>query len=78
MAEIDELLAGYNFDPDEVWPLYKEKFLRRSAENRDAELKAFDAFAEDKMSTPSRETAELLVRKRELLDLHGMLRKLGR
>ena len=32
----------------------------------------------DKMSTPSRETAELLTRKRELLDIHVMLRKLGR
>ena len=32
----------------------------------------------DKMSTLSREAAELLVRKRELLDMHVMLRKLGR
>jgi hypothetical protein len=78
MSEIDEVLAGYNFNADEAWPLYKEKFLRRSALDRDAELKAFDAFAEDRMSAPSRETADLLVRKRELLDMHSMLRKLGR
>ena len=78
MSEIDELLAGYNFDEETVWGLYKEKFLRRSAENRGAELKAFDAFAETKMNTPRREVAELLSRKRELLSIHGTLRKLGR
>jgi hypothetical protein len=78
MSEIDEVLAGYMYDEEHVWQLYKDGFLKRDAANRDAELKAFDAFAEDKMATPSRETADLLVRKRQLLDLHGMLRKLGR
>ena len=39
MSEIDEILAGYNFDEEAVWGLYKEKFLRRSALDRDAELK---------------------------------------
>jgi hypothetical protein len=78
MSEIDEILAGYNYDVDEVWPIYKQNFLRRTAESRDAELKAFDQYADTKMDTPTRETAELLTRKRELLDLHGLLRKLGR
>ena len=78
MSEMDQILASYTYDEETVWETYKESFLKRDAANRDAELKAFDSFAEDKMSTPSRETAELLTRKRQLLDLHGMLRKLGR
>jgi hypothetical protein len=78
MSEIDQILAGYNYDEESVWQLYKDGFLKRDAANRDAELKAFDAFAEDKMNTPSREVADLLTRKRELLSIHGALRKLGR
>ena len=78
MSEIDEILAGYNFDEETVWDLYKEKFLRRSAENRQAELQAFDKLTEDKMDTPTRETADLLSRKRELLSIHDTMRKLGR
>lgn len=78
MAAIDELLASYSYDPEEAWGLYKEGFLKRPLANRDAELQAFDKFCEDRMSTPTRETSDLLQRKRELLSIHGMLRKLGR
>jgi hypothetical protein len=80
MSEMDEILAGYSYDEATVFETYKQGFLKRPAANRDAELQAFDKWAEDngKMSTPSRETAELLTRKRELLDIHVMLRKLGR
>jgi hypothetical protein len=78
MSEIDQVLASYTYDEETVWETYKESFLKRDAANRDAELKAFGAFAEDKMNTPSREVADLLTRKRELLSIHGALRKLGR
>jgi hypothetical protein len=78
MSEIDEILASYTYDEETVWETYKDSFLRRSPQNRDAELKAFDQYAETKMDTPSRETADLLTRKRELLSIHGALRKLGR
>jgi hypothetical protein len=78
MSEIDEILAGYNFDEETVWQTYKDGFLRRSAEDRQAQLQSFDSYCEGKMDTPSRETADLLVRHRELTDIHGMLRKLGR
>jgi hypothetical protein len=78
MSEIDQILAGYNYDEESVWDLYRDGFLKRSKENRDAELKAFDAYAETKMDTPSREVADLLTRKRSLLDIHGMLLRLGR
>jgi hypothetical protein len=80
MSELDELLAGYSYDEATVFQTYKEGFLKRPAASRDVELQAFDKWMQDndKMSTPSRETAELLTRKRELLDIHVMLRKLGR
>lgn len=80
MSEMDEILAGYSYDEATVFQTYKEGLLKRPAANRDAELQAMDKWMDDngKMSTPSRETAELLTRKRELLDIHVMLRKLGR
>ena len=57
---------------------YKQGFLKRTAADRDVQLQALDSYCADKMDTPSRETADLLTRKRELLDLHHMLRNLGR
>jgi hypothetical protein len=78
--QLDELLASYSFDTETVWQDYKNAFQRRSPQDRDAQLQGFDKFCadNDKMTTLSRETAELLNRKRELLDMHGMLRRLGR
>jgi hypothetical protein len=80
LSELDDLLASYSFDTATVWQTYKDAFQRRSPQDRDAELQGFDKFVadNDKMGTLSREAAELLVRKRELLDMHVMLRKLGR
>jgi hypothetical protein len=80
MSEIDEVLASYNFDEATVWDVYKERFLQCSADARQMYLQAFDKYVADegKMSTISRETADLLTRKRELLSIHGTLRKLGR
>jgi hypothetical protein len=77
---LDAMLASYSYDEETVFQTYKEGFLNRPAPSRDAELQAFDKWMDDngKMSAPSRETAELLTRKRELLDIHVMLRKLGR
>jgi hypothetical protein len=80
MTEIDEVLASYNFDEESVWDVYKDRFLKCSADVRQEYLQAFDKWTSDegKMSTISRETADLLTRKRELMSIHGALRKLGR
>jgi hypothetical protein len=80
MSDFDEVLAGYNYDEEGVWDLAKEQFLRASAGTREAYLQSFDKWTQDndKMGTISRETADLLTRKRELLSIHGTLRKLGR
>jgi hypothetical protein len=47
MSEIDEVLAGYNFDEDSVWDVYKERFLRCSADARQAYIQAFDKYVSD-------------------------------
>jgi hypothetical protein len=79
-SDLDAMLASYSYDEEAVWQTYKDGFLKRTARDRDAELQGFDKFCadNDKMTTLSRETAELLNRKRELLDVHNMLRRLGR
>jgi hypothetical protein len=80
LSELDELLASYSFDTETVWETYKEAFLRRSPQDRDAQLQGFDKYVadNDKMATLSREAADLLTRKRELLSIHGALCQLGR
>jgi hypothetical protein len=79
MSEIDDVLSKYtDYDSENVWDVYKNNFLRRSPESRYAEPQAFDKFCDDKMSTPTRETADLLARQRSLVEMHTMLRKLGR
>jgi hypothetical protein len=59
------------------WDWYREKFLRHSEDQRIIELTAYDKLLEGE-TAPSRQTAEYIQKRRELGDLHELLKRGGR
>jgi len=66
------------FDGDEAWDQYREKFVRMSAEQRRAELLICDQWVDGHCATPTRESADIWNRRRDLGRWHETLMKAGR
>jgi hypothetical protein len=59
------------------WDEYRQKFLSYPPDNRIIELTAYDRLL-DQEYRPNRQTAEYIARRRELGDLHDLLKRAGR
>jgi hypothetical protein len=64
--------------PDALWGFFKEQFAKQPAAGRHCDLLSIDNYLAEFGTTPSRETADLISKKRELSDLHGILTRAGR
>ena len=76
--KIDEAMAKYtDFDADQVWDAFRDQYLRATPAERIAAMKDLDQWLEAE-DQPTRALSDLMVRKRQLEDVHFTLRKLGR
>lgn len=76
--KIDDAMSKYtDFDSDQIWDVFRSQYLKAGPAERIAALKDLDVWLEDQ-SGATREHADLLMRKRQLEDVHSTLRKLGR
>jgi len=66
------------FDGDEAWERYREKFVRLSADERRAELLICDGWVEGHCTQPTKEAADIWNRRRDLGRWHETLMKAGR
>jgi hypothetical protein len=60
-------------DGDDAWDIFRAQFAMKSPADRIADLRTADAWLEQQ-TTVTREHASTLAAKRQLLDLHLMLR----
>ena len=69
-------MAEYHETPD-VWATYKSQFSKRGPNDRIAQLQLVDQWlaAQDR---PTRQTADFIQMKRELSDVHWLLRRADR
>jgi hypothetical protein len=66
-------LEKYSDDPDGAWLEFKRSFAKKPPDLRVADLRTADTWLEQQ-TTVTREHASTLAAKRELQDLHFMLR----
>jgi hypothetical protein len=64
-------------DSDDSWTAFKLEFARRPAPARIVDLQTADSWLKE-MDRPTREHASTMAAKRELVDLHFALSKVGR
>ena len=75
--KLDEAMSKYtDFDSDQVWDVFRENYTRATPE-RIAALQNLDQWLENE-DQPTRSLSDLLLRKRQLQDVHFALRKIGR
>jgi hypothetical protein len=64
--------------PNALWGFFKEQFAKQPAAGRHCDLIAIDSYLAEHGTSPTRETADLISKKRELSDLHSVLSRAGR
>ena len=64
-------------DPEAAWSEYKTRFATASKMDRVAELRKLDMYFGDEIK-PTRESAAMLRRKRELEDVHWLMDRQGK
>ena len=76
--KLDEAMSKYtDFDSDQVWDVFRENYTRATPAERIAALQNLDQWLENE-DQPTRSLSDLLLRKRQLQDVHFALRKIGR
>jgi hypothetical protein len=62
----------------DLWSFYKDQFAKQSPAGRHSDLLSIDNYLAEYGMSATRETADLISKKRELADLHGILTRAGR
>jgi hypothetical protein len=69
-------MQEYHDTPD-VWAVYKDQFSRRPPSDRIAQLQQLDLWLQTQ-DRPTRQTAEFIQMKRDLSDIHWLMRRADR
>jgi hypothetical protein len=64
--------------PSDLWAFYKQQFAKQPPAGRHCDLLQIDAYLDEHATSVTRENADLVSKKRELADLHGILTRAGR
>jgi hypothetical protein len=79
VARLRELYYGAeDATAPDLWAFYKDQFAKQPPAGRHSDLLSIDNYLAEHGTSATRETADLLSKKRELADLHGILSRAGR
>jgi hypothetical protein len=77
LQQLRSAYYGPTDTPEEVWNNFREAFSRKTPDQRRGDLMAMDKWL-DQYDRPTRETADFLSKRRNLLDVHSLLLRANR